>query len=161
MNSLPKKDLVRSTLAIVLIGALLAACFWIVRPFLPALIWASMIVIATWPLLIIVEKRVMGRRPAVMVMMGLLLLVFVIPFILAVGTIVDNASQITTLGKQLTSIGIPAPPEWVAQIPLVGNSASEFWQEVAETKPEEFSERLTPYISKMTSWLVTLPIGPG
>ena len=154
MNSLPKKDLVRSTLAIVLIGALLAACFWIVRPFLPALIWASMIVIATWPLLIIVEKRVMGRRPAVMVMMGLLLLVFVIPFILAVGTIVDNASQITTLGKQLTSIGIPAPPEWVAQIPLVGNSASEFWQEVADTKPEEFSERLTPYISKMTSWLV-------
>ncbi len=80
MNDSPQKDLIRGTLIIVLIGALLAASFWILRPFLPALIWASMIVIATWPLLLIVQKRVRGRRPAVIVMMGLLLLVFVIPF---------------------------------------------------------------------------------
>jgi len=153
MNTLQKKDLVRSTLAIVLIGALLAACFWIIRPFLPALIWASMIVIATWPLLIIVQKKVRGRRPAVMVMMGLLTLVFVIPFILAVGTIVENVPQITNLGEHLTSIVIPVPPEWVAQIPLIGNPAADLWQEAATIKPEEFTERLSPYISKMAGWL--------
>ncbi len=154
MNSSQKKDLVRNTLAIVLIGALLAACFWIVRPFIPALIWASMIVIATWPLLIIIEKKVKGRRPAVMVMIGLLILVFVIPFVLAVGTIVENADKITALGKLLSTIVIPAPPEWVGQIPFIGDSASDLWQKTADTGPGELTERLSPYISNMAGWLV-------
>ena len=95
-----QRDLTKSTLAIVLIGALLAACFWILRPFLPALIWAAMIVIATWPLLLIIQKKVHGRRPAVMIVIGLLVLVFVIPFTLAVGTIAENAPQITALSKE-------------------------------------------------------------
>lgn len=154
MNFSKKKDLVRSTLAIVLIGALLAACFWIVRPFIPALIWASMIVIATWPLLIMIQKKVRGRRPAVMVMMGILILVFVIPFVLAVGTIVENADKITALGKQLSTIVIPTPPEWVEKVPVVGDSAAEFWQKTADTGPEELSAKISPYIRSMAGWLV-------
>ncbi|MDT8444064.1 MAG: AI-2E family transporter YdiK [Desulfuromonadales bacterium] len=154
MNNSSQRDLVRSTLAITLIGALLAACFWIIRPFLPALIWASMIVIATWPLLLIVQNKVKGRRAAVMVMMGLLILVFVIPFTLAVGTIVENASQITNLGKQLTSFKIPSPPAWIEQIPVVGNSAVELWQKAATTETEEFARRFSPYLRNVAGWLV-------
>lgn len=155
MIEAPQNDLVRNILVVSLIGVLLAACFWIMRPFLPALIWASMIVIATWPLLLLVEKKVMGRRPAVMVMMGLLILVFVIPFTLAVGTIVENTSQITSLGKQLTSLQVPAPPDWVSGVPLVGDSAAEYWQKAAETDPDEIASRVTPYIKKFATWLVT------
>lgn len=147
-------DLIKSTLAIVLIGALLAACFWILRPFLPALIWASMIVIATWPLLLIIQEKVRGRRPAVMIIIGLLVLVFVIPFSLAVGTIVENAPQITALGKQLTNIGVPAPPDWIEKIPLVGEPAAEFWRKTSTTAPEELAKRLSPYIRNMGGWLV-------
>lgn len=154
MNNLPQKDLVKNTLTIVLIGALLAACFWIVRPFLPALIWASMIVIATWPLLMVIQEKVRGRRPAVLVMMGLLILVFVIPFVLAVGTIVENSPQVTALGKQITTFQIPPPPDWVEKIPLVGNSADEFWRNAANTNPEEIAKRLTPYTRNIGGWLV-------
>lgn len=154
MKNSSQRDLVRSTLAIALIGALLAACFWVVRPFLPALIWASMIAIATWPLLLIIQNKVGGRRPAVIVMMGLLILVFVIPFTLAVGTIAENAPQITNLGKQLTSFKIPAPPAWIEQIPLVGDSAVEFWQKAAATEAEEFAMRLSPYLRNVAGWLV-------
>ncbi len=149
-----QSDLTKSTLAIVLIGALLAACFWILRPFLPALIWASMIVIATWPMLVIVEKKVRNRRPAVMIMIGLLVLVFVIPFTLAVGTIAENAPQITALGKELAHVGIPAPPDWVEQIPLIGESVAEFWQKTSNTAPEELTKRLSPYMRDMGGWLV-------
>lgn len=154
MNDAPKKDLVRNTLIIVLTGALLAACFWIMSPFLPALIWASMIVIATWPLLLIVQEKVKGRRPAVLVMMGLLILVFVIPFTLAVGTIVENAPQLTALGKQLVSLEIPAAPDWTERIPLVGDSITELWQKAAATDQGEFAKRLTPYVSKVAGWIV-------
>jgi len=154
MPETTQRDLTKSTLAIVLIGALLAACFWILRPFLPALIWASMIVIATWPMLVVVEKKVRNRRPAVMIMIGLLVLVFVIPFTLAVGTIAENAPQITALGKELANVGIPAPPEWVEQIPLVGEPVAEFWQKTSTTAPEELTKRLSPYMRNMGGWLV-------
>jgi len=150
-----QRDLIQSTLAIVLIGALLAACFWILRPFLPALIWAAMIVIATWPLLLIIQKKVHGRRPAVMIVIGLLVLVFVIPFTLAVGTIAENAPQITALSKELINVGIPSPPNWVEQIPLVGESVAEFWQNTSTTAPEELTKRLSPYMRNMGGWLVT------
>ena len=111
MNEAHQKDLVRNILVIVLIGALLTASFWILRPFLPALIWASMIVIATWPLLLMIQDKVRSRRAAVIVMTGLLVLVFVIPFSLAVGTIVENAPQIGALGQQLANFQGPPPPD--------------------------------------------------
>jgi predicted PurR-regulated permease PerM len=154
MSETTQRDLIKSTLAIVLIGALLAACFWILRPFLPALIWATMIVIATWPLLLIIQKKFRSRRPAVMIMIGLLVLVFVIPFTLAVGTIAENAPQITAIGKELAHVGIPAPPEWVEQIPLVGKSVSEYWQKASNTAPEELTKRLSPHIRNVGGWLV-------
>ena len=154
MSETTQSDLTKNTLAIVLIGALLAACFWILRPFLPALIWASMIVIATWPLLLIIQEKVRGRRPAVMIVIGLLVLVFVIPFSLAVGTIAENAPQITALGKKLTQVGIPAPPDWIEQIPLVGGTLDEYWQNASTTAPEELTKRLSPYIRNMGGWLV-------
>lgn len=154
MNEAPQKDLVRNTLVITIIGALLAACFWIMRPFLPALIWASMIAIATWPLLVLVQEKVRGRRPAVMILMALLILIFVIPFTLAVGTIVENAPHINSLGKQLATFQVPAPPEWVERIPLVGESAAEYWHQAATAEPGEFAKGLTPYIRDFAGWLV-------
>ena len=154
MNEIPTQDLVRNIVVIAIIGALLAACFWILRPFLPSLIWASMIVIATWPLLLLVQAKVRGRRPAVMILMGLLILVFVIPFTLAVGTIVENTPQITSLGKQLSTFQVPAPPDWVEGIPLVGDTAAEYWRKAAAAEPGEFAKRLTPYIRNVAGWLV-------
>ena len=154
MNETLQQDLVRNILVISIIGALIAACFWIMKPFLPALIWSSMIVIATWPLLIIVEKKVMGRRPAVMVMMGLLILVFIIPFTLALGTIVDNAPQIMSVSKQVSSFQVPAPPDWVGNIPLLGDTVTEYWQGAAETNSSEYTKKLSPYISKVAGWMV-------
>jgi predicted PurR-regulated permease PerM len=96
-----------------------------------------------------------------MIMMGLLILVFVIPFTLAVGTIVENAPQITSLGKQLATFQVPVPPDWVGQIPLVGEPAAEYWQEAAATDPGEFTQKLTPYISKVAGWLVAQAGGFG
>jgi preprotein translocase subunit SecE len=42
-----KRDLTRTTLAVFLIVGLAAASFWILQPFLPAAVWATMIVVAT------------------------------------------------------------------------------------------------------------------
>lgn len=51
MEMRASSDLARTTLQLLALGILIATTFWIAPPFLMALAWATMIVIATWPLL--------------------------------------------------------------------------------------------------------------
>ena len=46
------QDLTHTTLQLLFIGLLIGGSFWILKPFLLALIWATMIVVATWPVLV-------------------------------------------------------------------------------------------------------------
>lgn len=55
-GSIPQ-DVTRTTLIVLFIGMLIAACFWVVRPFVTAFIWATMIVVATWPLFLALQAR--------------------------------------------------------------------------------------------------------
>ena len=56
------RDLTRITLGVLFIGVLMAASFWILRPFLLALIWATMIVVATWPIMLRFQGWFAGKR---------------------------------------------------------------------------------------------------
>ena len=60
--SLPpgSRDLVRIVLGVLLIVLLIGGTLWILRPFLPAVIWATMIVVATWPLLLRLQGALGG-----------------------------------------------------------------------------------------------------
>ena len=58
MTSRPPVDIARILLIIVILSLLIFGSLYIVRPFLPALLWATMIVVATWPLMIGIERRV-------------------------------------------------------------------------------------------------------
>ena len=49
MQASRSPDLARTALQLLALGLLIAASFWIVRPFLVASIWACMIAVATWP----------------------------------------------------------------------------------------------------------------
>src|SRR6185369_6250299 len=74
-----RRDLTRITLAVAAIGALTAATFWILRPFIAPTIWATMIVVATWPVLLALQRRMGGRRwLAALAMTLIMLLVFVV-----------------------------------------------------------------------------------
>lgn len=151
----PERDLTRTTLGVLLIGMLIAGNFWILRPFLPSLLWAVMIVVATWPLMLGVQARLWGKRGLAVVVMTLaLLLVFIAPFSLAVGTIVGNAEQISDWAKSLKTLALSAPPEWVERIPLAGPKLSAIWQEIASAGKEGLFARLTPYAGKLVQWFV-------
>src|SRR3989442_261299 len=56
------RDLARATLAVLFIAGMIVASFWVLRPFLPAVVWATMIVVATWPLMLGVQSALWGRR---------------------------------------------------------------------------------------------------
>lgn len=88
-------NLARTMLTVLLIFILIAACFWVMRPFLSPLIWAATTVIATWPFFIKLQACLWGKRwLAVAVMVILLLLVLIVPVCYAVLIILDEAEEI-------------------------------------------------------------------
>ena len=156
MTQAHSSDLTRITLAVLFIGILIAACFWIMRPFLTALLWAAMVVIATWPLFLKLQARLWGKRwMAVLVMTVLLLLVLIIPICFAVLTILDRSSEIVGWIKSLSDLKIPPPPGWLEKIPVIGNSIVEHWQRFAAVSPEDLSKMLAPYATKLVTWFVS------
>src|SRR5512143_1069163 len=154
MNNLPlSRDITRITLAVLFIGVLTAASFWIMRPFLLALIWATTIVVATWPIMLRLQGWLGGRRPLAVAGMTLaLLLVFVVPFGLAIATIVDHADQIVGWAKGLATYSLPPPPDWLGKLPLGGPKLSEAWQEIAAVGPGGLRARVAPYAGAIVKW---------
>ena len=75
-----RQDLSRTTLAVMCLLLLIATTLWILRPFLTAGIWATMVVVSTWPLLKSLQARLGNRRaPAVALMTLGLLLLLILP----------------------------------------------------------------------------------
>ena len=50
-----------------------------------------------------------------------MLLVFVVPFWVAVSTIVEYSDNIQEWAKSLKEIHLPMPPDWVERLPLAGD----------------------------------------
>ena len=114
-------DLTRTTLAVFCIVGLIAMSVWVLRPFLAATVWATMIVVATWPLLKSLDARFGHRRaPAVAVMTLGMLLLLVVPLWLAIDTISEHSEQLTAAGKSLAENGLPLPPDWRALLVVAG-----------------------------------------
>jgi predicted PurR-regulated permease PerM len=152
---LPAWDLTRILLAVVAVGGLIAASFWVLRPFLPAVIWATMIVVATWPALRAVEARLWGRRSLAVGVMTLgMLAVMAVPLTVAIVTIVDRADLVIGWMRSLAERPVPALPDWVVGLPLVGPRLATEWQKVASTRPEEIAGRVTPYLAGIVRWLI-------
>jgi predicted PurR-regulated permease PerM len=139
------RDIPRILFVVLSIGGLIAASFWIMKPFLGAIVWAAMFAIATWPLLVSLDARFGGRRaPAVAVMLLALLAVLVVPTWLAVSTIADNADRLGELVRSVLREGLPPPPPWLEHVPVVGTPIAERWQEAAD--PESLAARLAPHL---------------
>lgn len=150
-----KHDLARNVLAVLFIFALMAASFWILRPFLAAVIWSTMIVVSTWPIMLAIQHRLWGMRVlAVTVMTVALLLVFVAPFSAAIGTIVANADEFAGWAKNLAGVKLPPPPDFVEQIPFVGEKAAALWRIYAEKGLADLAQVIQPYAGQITRWFV-------
>jgi predicted PurR-regulated permease PerM len=157
-----RSDLTRTTLAVLFVAGLIAACFWILRPFLPAIVWATTLVVATWPVMLRVQHRLWNRRGlAVAIMTLALLLVFVVPFWLAITTIIDNFDRIVEWGTSVKSFKLPPAPGWLTGVPLFGERAAQFWESIAVSGIEPLVAKAEPYAGGAASWFVAALGGLG
>ncbi|MDP1901387.1 MAG: AI-2E family transporter YdiK [Rubrivivax sp.] len=156
-------ELARTTFGVLFIGALLGASLWILRPFLGPAIWATMVVVATWPLMLRVQHQLWGRRSlAVALMTLLLLLLFVVPLTLAIVTIVNHADLLVEWAQWAAAYHLPeVPPPWMTELPLVGGLIERTWGQATALGLRDLLPKISPYAGSVTRWFVAQVGGIG
>ena len=130
------RDITHTILSVLFIGVLIAGSIWIMRPFLTAIIWAALVVIATWPVLEKLEARFARKRGRAVTLMTLVLLLTVlVPIALAVIVIIGNADTIKEQARSLTTLSLSAPPDWIEHVPLAGEKLEAKWMEFSALSP--------------------------
>lgn len=148
-------DLPRLIFSLMFIGLMLVGCLWILRPFLPGLIWACMVVIATWPLMLKIQKLLKCKRVyASLIMTLIILLVFVLPAMLIVASVVKNSGFIVSLASSDQPIEVPSL-DILKSVPYVGDSAYDTWQSVVASNGKVVINQVKPYIGEGITWLLS------
>ncbi|BAK11139.1 UPF0118 inner membrane permease protein YdiK [Pantoea ananatis AJ13355] len=153
MKSLERQiDLPQMLFTLIFILLLIAACLWVVQPFILGFAWASMVVIATWPLMLKIQRLLWGRRSlAVIVMTILLLLLFIIPVALLVNSLIDNSAPViawATQGHMLPTLS------WLNDIPMVGEKLYASYQKLVAGGGAAIMAKLQPYVGRTTGFFV-------
>jgi predicted PurR-regulated permease PerM len=142
-------DLARLLLSIIAILGLMLLSLWVLSPFFSAIIWALMIVVTCWPLMIGLQRRLRDKRAlAVTVMTIAMLLVFIVPLVLAIQTIVENIGVIAQFIRAAADFELGPAPAWLVQLPLVGAPAAELWNSLNAAGISTLVQRAAPYLAK-------------
>jgi predicted PurR-regulated permease PerM len=150
-----KSDLTRTTLSILCILLLISGSLWVLRPFLAAAVWAVMIVVATWPMLQALQKRLGGRRSlAVTVMTLAMLLLLIVPLWMAIDIIASHAEDIAGLATKIAAAGLPNLPAWARDLPLVGDKLAEIWTQLADGGSQGLVAKAEPYAAQAGRWVL-------
>jgi predicted PurR-regulated permease PerM len=155
-------ELTRTTLAVLFVAGLIGTSFWILWPFLPAVIWATTLVVATWPIMRRVQLRLWKNRGlAIAVMTIALLVTFVLPFWLAITTIAQHFDRIAAWATSLAAFKLPPPPHWLDGLPFFGHQAALLWATATTSGIEPLLASAAPYAGGAASWFVSALGGLG
>src|SRR6266850_3401297 len=114
-----------------------------------------MIVVATWPMLRAVQARLWGSRALAVTTMTLVMgFVIAAPLATAVVGIADRTDDIVAWYQALAGFSVPSPPNWVAQIPLVGRKIANEWAALAAASSEDLFARAAPYLREIGRWVL-------
>jgi predicted PurR-regulated permease PerM len=112
-------------------------CWQVLRPFVPALLFAAVVCTASWPLYRRMLGAVGGRATVASLLMTLLLVVLVIgPTSLLALSLADDVARMFDGARHLLDQGPIQPPAWLAGVPLVGEALDDYWHRIAESREE-------------------------
>src|SRR5262245_33933031 len=113
---------------IILVAILVLSAVWILRRFLPALAWAGVLAVATWPVRQwLVRKGMMPSITAILLTLVVGILI-IGPLIILAVQMAREAGGVIQIVRELSEAGL-GTPEWVPQIPFVGIYVASWWQD--------------------------------
>jgi predicted PurR-regulated permease PerM len=137
---------------------LVAWCFQIVRPFIVPIVWGIIIAVAVYPGYRRLLSVIGGRRGLSAVLCTFLLLVlFIVPALLLLGTLINSAKLLATDLSNGT-LSIPLPPENINAWPIIGKPVARFWH-LASTNLRNALTEIAPQLKSVGSWLLSAAAG--
>jgi predicted PurR-regulated permease PerM len=131
MDPRPGKNYIR-------IGAvtlLALGCLFVLRPFLPAILFAAAVAISSWPLYQRLLRRLQGRRTiAALTMTFSLLLLVIVPLALVAWNLADNVAASFDQIRAALGHGELLPPGWLRDIPLVGEQIDHYLRQLVASR---------------------------
>src|SRR5262245_20075353 len=146
-----------------ILALLLTGCLLVLWPFVTALLWGVILSFSSWP----IYRRLLGwlgdRRTLTALLVSLaMILVVLLPFGVVGLTLADNVTELKTAVQRWLDAGPPAPPAWLAKVPLVGQDADETWRNLAADSTKLLQEAKR-FVEPVGSWLLRagLKLGVG
>ncbi len=130
--------------ALLLLVALL--CYRVLAPFLSIAIWALIFAVTLYPLHLRIASGLGGRHglaATLLVLVGIVLLI--VPIAMLMNSLGDSVRSLIEAVRDNT-LRIPAPPEAVAALPIVGGKLYSLWTQAHDNLPT-FVQSMQPKIS--------------
>jgi predicted PurR-regulated permease PerM len=129
-HALPVDARSRQVARTLLALALAALAAWIAADFLPALAWAIVIALTTWPAyerFTALMPDVARRTVAAVLFTLIVAVVLLIPLLLALHQLAQASDAAMRWISELQKSGVAVPP-WISQLPLAGDLLVGWWQ---------------------------------
>jgi predicted PurR-regulated permease PerM len=142
-----------------LLGGIAIGCILVLRPFVPAILWAGILTFTTWPLYEWLRHHLrLGRGGTAALMVATVAVVVVLPLALAVPSGADDAKELQNVIQNALAGGLPPAPSWLSKVPLVGTTIEGLWNTWAAdiTAMVAFFK---PYFGIVAEFSLTLLLG--
>ena len=132
-------------------------CYQVLHPFVPAILFAAVACSSTWPLYLRARRAMGGRATAAALVMTLLLIVLVIgPTTVLALNLADDVATWVDDARHLLDRGPPLPPDWVREIPLIGEPLDGYWHRIVASR-----EELVALLKSLIEPAKTIVLGAG
>ena len=158
MNNTKRSDQIVAIAAAVLLAT---GCIVVLYPFVSALLWAVILCFVTWPTFLWVVRRLGGRRTLAATLLALLVATLLVAPFVAVGlSLADNVRNLAAATSRGLEHGLPEPPAWVADLPLVGHRLHLAWQALAHDS-SRLATALQRLVVPVSRWLLSQGVALG
>ncbi len=152
--------LIESTIRIAVLAIMVIWCFKIIEPFVPLVMWGGILAIALFPLMKMISRKFgISEKITAFLISALLLAVVIVPMIYIGDSLIEGSGDIVEVYKE-GKLAIPAPPEKVAEWPLVGEKIYTVWQQFSENSMAA-AEKFKPQIQSVGKWLLSASANAG
>jgi predicted PurR-regulated permease PerM len=152
---------IEQVIGVTIVALLTIGAFVILQPFLPALLYAVILTVSTWPVFEWLRDRLGGRTNLAAGIMTLLFAaLLLVPLVLLSVQVAEEVPRIVEGVKAMLAHGLPSAPAWVAEIPYIGDAATQRWNDHA-SDTRKLGEAVRPWLARGAEFALGLGANIG
>lgn len=131
------RNIIETVLILLLLIVLLYALYDVLRVFFGVFTFAIIFSVSFSGLFEKMAKRFKNKRTLIAIIYTILLLAIVAqPFLYIISAFTHHVKEMAQTVNDIKSNGLPPLPEWIVNLPFVGENISSFWQSVKDNPKE-------------------------